>query len=154
MLLDHLTPKNCLDLANIHNNLAGVLKDNCSYRRALTHYQMAEKLYLKSVPHNHFYLSPTYKNIGNVYRQRRKYSQSLDYHLKCLKIREQCLPSNHIEIGESLLEVALSYHYLKQNHRSISSLNRAEEIFQANKLPKDDPRLIEIQQARLVCQDD
>ena len=50
--------------------------------------------------------------IANVYRLKRKYSQSLNYHIK---IREK----SHIEVGKSLLEVALSYHYLRLNNHSI-----------------------------------
>ncbi len=56
------------------NNLAGILKDNGSYRVALTHYEISKKLNLKSVfSHNHLYLSTTYINIGNVYRLKGKY---------------------------------------------------------------------------------
>ena len=42
MLIENLPLKTCLDPANLHNNLAGICKENGSYRRAITHYELAE----------------------------------------------------------------------------------------------------------------
>ena len=57
----------------------------------------------------------------------------MNYHLKALNILKKSLPSNYIEIGQSLMEVALIYHYLGLNIQSISILSRAKEIFQLSK---------------------
>ncbi len=103
MLLEYLPPKNCLDLGNLHNNLARILKDNDFYHCALDRYEIAEKLYLKSVPHNHLYFPPTYINIGNVYCLKGKHPQDWKYHFKALNIRRKSFPINHLFVIEFAL---------------------------------------------------
>ncbi len=51
------------------------------------------------------------------------------------------------------MEVALTYHYLGLNIQSISILNRAKEIFQLNKISKDDARFIQLEEAFCICQE-
>jgi len=151
MLIESIHPKNCLDLANIHNNLAGILKENGSYRRAIQHYKIAEKLYLKSVKYNHLFVSPTYINLGNIYRLKRKYDQALKYHLKALEIREKSLDENDLQLAESLVEVALTYHEMGLNISSIPLLERTKNIYLNNQIPTNHPKFIRLQQALDVC---
>ena len=151
MLIENLPLRNCLDLANLHNNVAGICKENGSYRRAITHYEIAEKLYLKSVAHDHLFLTPTYINLGNVYRLKEKHSQALKYHLKALEIREKTLDKNHLQIAEALLEVALTYHELGFNISSIPFLERAKNIYSINHISRKDPRYIQLQGAFDAC---
>ena len=153
MLIDDIPPKNHLDLANLHNSLGEILKANGSYHHALTQFEMAENIYLKSVPNTHLYLSPTYTNIGNIYRLKKKYRQALEYHLNALNSREKSLPSNHIEIGQSMMEVGLTYHYLGLNNEAIFMLNRAKQIYELNQISENDLRFIEIEEAFSLCQD-
>lgn len=151
MLIESINPKNCLDLANIHNNLAGILKENGSYRRAIQHYEISEKLYLKSVQHNHLFLSPTYINLGNIYRLKGKHNEALKYHLKALQIREKTLDENDLQIAEALLEVALTYHELDLNISSIPLLERTKNIYLNNQIPTNHPKFIQLQEALDVC---
>ncbi len=51
------------------------------------------------------------------------------------------------------MEVALTYHYLGLNIQSISILNGTKEIFQLNKISKDDSGFIQLEEVFCICQE-
>jgi hypothetical protein len=88
-------------------------------------------------------------NLAATYSELGRHQDALVLQEKTLEFRRRVLPENHPGIGESCINISVSYLQAGDFHRAIESAREALRIFQAA-LPPSHPHVKTAQE--LVCE--
>ncbi|MBQ7396561.1 MAG: tetratricopeptide repeat protein [Lentisphaeria bacterium] len=123
------------DLASLWGNF---YEHSCHYEMALTNYNKALNIRLKSLPDNHPDIASSYNNIGGAYLKMGEYENALTNFNKALDIRLQTLPKNHLGIASFYNNIGGVYLEMGEYENALTNFNKALDI-RLQTLPKNHP---------------
>jgi tetratricopeptide (TPR) repeat protein len=111
------------------------------YREAISFFQDALELSLKSLPSGHTdFLAAIYSNLGRVHCEISEYSKALSFFEKALDIDEKTVPQNYSALAMSYNNISVAYEGMNEFAKALTLCEKALEMKQKS-LPSNHPSL-------------
>ena len=128
-------------LAHLNNQLGYIIKQKGDLPSAITFYQKALEIQLKSLlPTDLLDLATTYSNIGSVHDSMGDYTMALIFYQKALGIKQKSLPPDNISLATTYNNIALAYDSMNDYPTALFYYQKALRI-QQDSLPSNHPSL-------------
>ena len=119
----------------IYYELGMIKSEQGKYTEALSYYEQALDIWLKTCPPDHPVLVNCYNSIGDVYLKMGEYSKTLSYNNRAYEICRNRVPINYNQLAACFHQFGVIYHHMGEYSKAVSYFEQMIEITEKNRLP-------------------